>query len=62
MDEIAAAEQMIGRYGRTAVLHANETATALHTMGDEDGAAGWRRIRDLILDLSEERRVRTGRA
>ena len=56
MDETVAAKQMIGRHGRDAVLRARETATALHAMGDEDGAARWRRIRDLIRDIFETTR------
>jgi hypothetical protein len=47
-DEAAMAQQMTRRYGDTAVLRADGTATALHAMGDEKGAARWRRIRDLI--------------
>ena len=50
-DEAAMAEQMIGRHGNSAVLQANETAAALHAMGDEKGAARWRRIRDLALKM-----------
>jgi hypothetical protein len=48
-DEIAMAEQMTGKHGSTAALLANETATALAVMGDAEGAARWRRIRDIIL-------------
>lgn len=50
MDD-AMVEQMVRRYGNAAALHANETATVLDAIGDADGAARWRRIRDLILAL-----------
>jgi len=48
-DEDGMAEQIVCSHGRTAILHANETATALDAMGDPEGAARWRRIRDIIL-------------
>ena len=48
-DEAAMAEQLMRRHGNAAVLQASETASALHATGDEEGAARWRRIRDLIL-------------
>ena len=53
------AEQMMRRHGSSAVLQANETATALDALGDAQGAARWRRIRDLILPL--EKRNGAGR-
>ena len=50
-NEIVMAKQLISGHGRNAALHANETATSLQAMGDAEGAARWRRIRDAILDL-----------
>lgn len=54
-DETSLARQLISGHGRNAALHANETAASLKAMGDAEGAARWRRIRDAILDMSADR-------
>ena len=59
-DDAAMADQMLRRHGNAAVLPANEIAAALDAMGDEEGAARWRRIRDLILERPLEIQDETG--
>jgi hypothetical protein len=56
LDDQVAAEQMIRSHGPSAALCANETATALGALGDTEGAARWRRIRDLVLKLGTQMR------
>lgn len=54
-DETTVARQLIASQGRNAVLQANETAVSLKAMGDVEGAARWRRIRDVILEISTDK-------
>jgi hypothetical protein len=53
---------MIRSHGNSAALYANETASAFDALGDSQSAARWRRIRDLVLILSAETRMRFSNA
>jgi hypothetical protein len=59
LDDQATAEQMIRSHGKSAAFYANDTASALDALGDAEGAARWRRVRDLVLTLSAEKRERS---